>query len=168
MNPILLCAFLIAVSIVLAPASADAQGVGSDCELSYLTYHCDPGLECNSDLVCVCVSDAGCDDGVWCNGEESCWDGGCEAGEDVCLAGQTCDEDSQRCFTRCDGIADRDGDGVDSIDCGGADCDDSDPNRFPGNVEVCDEEAHDEDCDPMTIGNRDLDGDGYIDRRCGN
>lgn len=163
MNHILSCAFLIAVSIVLAPASAHAQGVGRDCVLSGLTYRCDPGLECSSDLVCVCVSHAGCDDGLFCNGEESCRGGRCEAGEDVCLATQTCDEASMRCFTRCH---DADGDGVDSAACGGADCDDSDPNRFPGNTEVCDEEGHDKDCNPHTFGSRDADGDGYVDTLC--
>ncbi len=177
MNRILSCAFLIAVSIVLAPASAHAQGVGRDCVLSGLTYQCDPGLECSSDLVCVCVSDAGCDDGLWCNGEESCRDGRCEAGRDVCAAAtHTCNEDLLLCRPRyrCldaagnPRVADADGDGVDAINCGGSDCDDTDPNRFPGNIEVCDTEHHDEDCDPLTFGSRDFDGDGYIDSACGN
>ncbi len=168
MNRILSCAFLIAVSILLAPASAHAQGVGRDCFLSGLTYRCDAGLECSSELVCVCVSDAGCDDGLWCNGEESCRDGRCEAGRGHCLATQGCDEDSRRCITDCSVAADRDGDGVDGIACGGSDCDDTDPNRFPGNTEVCDEEGHDEDCDPLTFGSRDSDGDGYVDMLCFN
>ena len=172
MKQIVSCAFLIAVSIVLATASARAQGVGRDCVLSGLTYRCDPGLECTSDLVCVCVSDAGCDDGLWCNGEESCRDGRCEAGRDVCLATQRCDEDALTCRAMCFDAAgnprvpDADGDGVDAIRCGGADCDDTDPNRFPGNTEVCDEEGHDEDCNPLTVGTRDFDGDGYVDAAC--
>ena len=56
---------------------------------------------------------------------------------------------------------DADGDGVDSIACGGSDCDDNDPNRFPGNVEVADGRGHDEDCDPRTHGGKDNDGDGF-------
>ena len=69
-----------------------------------------------------------------------------------------------RAQTNCDS----DGDGVDSIACGGADCDDSDPRRFPGNVEVCDAENLDEDCDSTTFGDRDADGDGYVDAACCN
>jgi len=61
-----------------------------------------------------------------------------------------------------------DGDGRDSIACGGDDCDDNDRNRYPGNAEVCDAEDHDEDCDATTFGNRDVDGDGHIDALCGN
>ena len=58
---------------------------------------------------------------------------------------------------------DVDGDGVYSIACGGSDCDDNDPNRFPGNLEVADAAGHDEDCDPTTHGGRDSDGDGFAD-----
>ena len=50
----------------------------------------------------------------------------------------------------------------------GQDCDDADANRFPGNLEVCDEGTHDEDCDPTTFGGVDRDGDGYLDARCCN
>lgn len=63
---------------------------------------------------------------------------------------------------------DCDGDGHDSLSSGGDDCDDSNPNRYPGNVEVCDAQDTDEDCDVSTFGNRDADGDGYIDAACMN
>jgi hypothetical protein len=63
---------------------------------------------------------------------------------------------------------DRDGDGRLSMECGGDDCDDSDPNRFPGNPEVCDTLHHDEDCDDTTYGFRDADGDGVADANCCN
>lgn len=60
---------------------------------------------------------------------------------------------------------DADGDAHASVEAGGDDCDDSDPNRFPGNVEVADTRGHDEDCDPATIGtDGDRDGDGFIDQ----
>ena len=63
---------------------------------------------------------------------------------------------------------DGDGDGHESIETGGDDCDDADPQRYPGNVEVCDVSGHDEDCDFSTFGNRDTDQDGFIDDACYN
>ncbi|WP_265571270.1 putative metal-binding motif-containing protein [Sphingomicrobium nitratireducens] len=57
---------------------------------------------------------------------------------------------------------DADGDGVEAIEAGGSDCDDTDSNRFPGNPEVADAEGHDEDCDVSTIGDVDQDNDGFI------
>lgn len=68
---------------------------------------------------------------------------------------------------------DTDGDGHVSVACDGApdgrggslhgdDCDDRDPNRYPGNTEVSDP-SHDEDCDLTTFGSLDRDKDGYLD-----
>jgi hypothetical protein len=90
--------------------------------------------------------------------------------------------------TRADAVTcanpDMDGDGHMAIACGGDDCDDNDPNRYPGNVEVCHydmtvpmtfrtDPTHDEDCDPTTYANPttrdgDHDGDGYVDHVCSN
>ncbi|MCZ7680956.1 MAG: putative metal-binding motif-containing protein [Sandaracinaceae bacterium] len=50
----------------------------------------------------------------------------------------------------------------------GDDCDDADPSRFAGAVEVCDAEGHDEDCDLTTLGATDVDGDGAISAACCN
>ncbi|MEZ4328831.1 MAG: putative metal-binding motif-containing protein [Polyangiales bacterium] len=105
-----------------------------------------------------------CDDGVFCNGVEVCGAMGCEAGEPPCTGG-TCVEASGICQSTC---VDADFDGHRDVACGGDDCDDADPNRFPSNVEVCDVANHDEDCDPRTFGFRDQDMDNYPDVACCN
>ena len=118
---------------------------------------------------------SGGDDGLFCNGEEACLPDdpaadirGCVPSVGpACIAGQTCDEDGDRCQTMCDVSGDADGDGHDSIDCGGDDCDDADELNYPGNVEVCDD--HDEDCDPTTLGiDGDGDSDGHLRLECCN
>ncbi len=69
------------------------------------------------------------------------------------------------------GIADpcdQDRDGHRSLACGGDDCDDGDPFRYPGNLERCDGTLgngrsaanHDEDCNPCTVSGPEPDGDG--------
>jgi len=63
---------------------------------------------------------------------------------------------------------DEDGDGFASYADGGDDCDDTDPDRYPGNAEVCDALGHDEDCDYTTGGFVDADGDGFSADRCYN
>jgi hypothetical protein len=81
--------------------------------------------------------------------------------------GGACTEAEKRC-----GAAgcrdDKDGDGRISVACGGDDCDDTDRRRYPGNPEVCDNNGLDEDCNFSTIGDRDADGDGFVDARCWN
>jgi hypothetical protein len=67
---------------------------------------------------------------------------------------------------------DRDGDGYNSADFGGDDCDDGEPTANPGALEVCDENGIDEDCNGLVNGDDpnatqaptwypDSDGDGY-------
>ena len=119
-----------------------------------------------------CESDADCDDGRFCTGQERCApddaradSSGCVDGTPPCLG--VCDEDIDECPV-CGAAADLDGDGHAAILCGGDDCDDDDPDRFPGNPEVCDVAAHDEDCDSTTFGERDQDRDGYFARACCN
>ncbi len=119
----------------------------------------------------ICQTNSDCSDGIYCNGAETCDPGNRSANANGCVAASRpctdrCDEALESCTTICGGNEDQDGDGVWSVSCGGADCDDNDPLRFPGNVEVCDANGRDEDCDPTTIGERDADGDGFVDASC--
>ena len=127
-----------------------------------------------------CKSDAGCSDGLFCNGVERCASNDPRADAFGCVRPTSgvqcplngiCDEATDRCLL-C-GDPDADGDGVNAANCGGADCDDGDPNRFPANTEICNVvngqyTDHDEDCDPTTIGRLDVDNDGETDFRCCN
>ncbi len=119
-----------------------------------------------------CASDVECNDGSYCNGDETCMVGdpnadvrGCLAGTPPCAAGSTCDEATDSCTSEC---PDADADGALDSACGGTDCDDTDPLRYPGNTEVCDPDDRDEDCDDRTFGVRDADGDGSPDVLCCN
>lgn len=116
-----------------------------------------------------CSTHADCDDDVFCNGAETCAGVGaggadalgCLSASDPCNGTQTCDEVANECQTQCGVAPDNDGDGRDAISCGGDDCDDGDPLRFPDNLETFDA-THDEDCDPATFGDTDVDGDGFV------
>lgn len=118
-------------------------------------------------------SDAYCSDGVYCNGTERCAPGnpaaderGCVPGAPPCREGERCNEVQDRCHTIACEVPDADGDGHTAIACGGDDCDDTDPDRSPSLTEICDAQGNDEDCDTSTVGDRDDDGDGFIDARC--
>ncbi|MFK7990078.1 MAG: MopE-related protein [Sandaracinaceae bacterium] len=122
------------------------------------------------DAANVCSTASECDDGLFCNGDESCDPDdpasdamGCVSGTAPCDA-DTCSEESDLCSCS----TDADEDGSIAIECGGDDCDDNDANRFPDNVEVCDAEGHDEDCDLSTFGDLDADEDGSISDTCCN
>ncbi|MFK7986362.1 MAG: putative metal-binding motif-containing protein [Sandaracinaceae bacterium] len=123
----------------------------------------------------LCADDMACDDGLFCNGMETCAPDneaadatGCVRSEPPCFAGQRCSETMMACESNCAVAPDADGDGVDALECGGADCDDTNPRRFPGAVEICDDADLDEDCDPTTFGDRDADEDGFVDAACCN
>lgn len=123
----------------------------------------DAGTDGGTDATTGCTESVECDDGMFCNGAETCDEGACAPGTSPC--DMACDEAADRCVS-CDVAPDMDGDGALSVECGGDDCNDSDPNVFPGNTEVCD--SDDEDCDPTTFGVRDMDGDGFVDAVCCN
>ncbi len=132
-----------------------------------------------------CLSSDECDDGLFCNGAEECVGGRrgisvlgitvfaepgrCRrAKRGPCVVKgvrSRCDDGARQCVRVCD---DADGDGHSAAACGGNDCDDADPGRYPGAVEVCDPAGKDEDCDPGTFGARDLDRDGAPDGSCCN
>ncbi|NOY89656.1 MAG: integrin [Deltaproteobacteria bacterium] len=108
-----------------------------------------------SDGGTVCSADSNCDDGLFCNGAERCLPDdpgagalGCVAPDDACLAGQSCDEGGRSCQTDCALNGDADGDGFDSVDCGGHDCDDAQSAINPDAAEVCDGNV-DNDCNGL-------------------
>ncbi|MHC9510692.1 putative metal-binding motif-containing protein [Kangiella sp. M94] len=121
-----------------------------------------------------CNTNADCSDGIFCNGEEVCrtdgryrvmspaGNGTCVPGEPPCESG-LCFEREKSCKKPCE---DKDGDGYKAMHCGGDDCDDNNPNRNPGNKEICDSQGIDEDCNPRTVGDLDADGDGYVSMQC--
>jgi alpha-tubulin suppressor-like RCC1 family protein len=172
-----------------APAELDTpvEGCGGDC--ASLGMVCDPASEtcveclddsgctaprrCTGSHVCVsscaCVSDADCDDGVFCNGAETCasdCEESCVAGTAVsCEAGERCDERMDACEAppECElprvWYRDSDEDGYgDPADARRAcmaptgyvarfgDCDDVDVLQSPGAGEACDGTI-DDDCD---------------------
>jgi hypothetical protein len=125
----------------------------------------------------ACSSNDECDDGVYCNGTETCTAGVCAPGVTSCDDGVACTVDA--CSTDLDVCThtapDMDGDGYGDAECvdrrgvpTGEDCDDADMRRAPGNVEVCDADDLDEDCNLATRGGRDDDGDGFEDATCCN
>lgn len=64
--------------------------------------------------------DEECNDDLFCNGEETCVAGACQAGTSPCVAGEACDEAANQCVTAC------------AID---TDCDDG---VFCNGMETCD------------------------------
>jgi hypothetical protein len=127
-----------------------------------------------SALAQICRTNKDCADILFCNGEELCMpqsrnanSKGCiQAIKRPCTGSNVCDESANMCRPAGPTPIDNDGDGVDSVASGGSDCDDSDATRYPGRYETCD--SKDDDCDDTTFGNKDSDGDGYIDVKCTN
>jgi alpha-tubulin suppressor-like RCC1 family protein len=124
----------------------------------------------------ACQDSASCSDGLRCNGIERCALGRCLPGEPPpCTAEHPCTEAEHAAATQgCDcRVPDYDVDNYPAAVCAGPgdlrDCDDSKREIYPRNVEVCDPTTDvDEDCDPTTYGQLDVDGDGEQDERCCN
>lgn len=123
-----------------------------------------------------CSTNADCDDRQPANGTEFCAGRArgldqkevraCRAGTPpACRPGTVYLEAERRCVGT---TRDEDGDGSQSLETGGDDCDDQDPGRYPGAPEICDLHGKDEDCDFTTVGSRDADGDGHVDQACFN
>ncbi len=123
-----------------------------------------------------CTSSANCDDGIFCNGTETCVATVCQPGtppscpDMVACTVDACDPRRDACSHT---APDVDHDNHGDANCAGADgladdCDDHDARRAPGNLEVCDVLGIDEDCDLTTRGGIDMDGDTFEDSRCCN
>lgn len=78
-------------------------------------------------LVTPCQTDPDCDDGLWCNGAETC-NGGCQAGTDPC-PGEDCDEVNDVCVPL---VCNDDG----TCDAG-EDCNNCSNDCFSGSGAVC-------------------------------
>ena len=115
--------------------------------------------------------------------EGGCLDADGDGYQDAACGGDDCNDSSalvnpgaeevcdNNVDDNCNGLIDEDclacdvdGDGYDSFDCGGADCDDLDPDVNPGASEICDD-GIDNNCDGEADENCtqcDIDGDGFM------
>ncbi len=157
------------LSLALAGACGDDDGSMEDAALPDAAMDAPP----------ECADDVDCDDGLFCNGAESCQAGrclfedapSCDDGVECTL--DLCDEELDACVAV---APDEDGDGARDAACVdadgmplGSDCDDTDADIHPGAVDVC-EDGVDADCDgtdtcdPVLNWAPDVDGDGYDQR----
>lgn len=69
-------------------------------ECVHESRECDAGLMCDPATGdCVeCLNDAHCDDGLFCNGEEVCVGNACVAGTNPCDVVEVCDEEADVCI----------------------------------------------------------------------
>ncbi len=143
--------------------------VGSDCDAlgaCCLDHQCTTGSSCDAvsngaagagnngpdaGTCKPCTSNAACDDGLYCNGQEQCYAGCCAPALDTpcdshsaCIL-DSCDEKSEKCSSKVVAAEDVDGDGHLAFGCtGGDDCNDADPTVYTGHAEAFD--GKDNDC----------------------
>lgn len=152
-----------------ADADADSEGSGGTGDTSASsasgtsagTAGTTTGTDTDGDS---CINDAQCDDGLFCTGVELCRPDmagadarGCISAAEPCEPPNVCSEAGEACLLPCEQDSDIDDDGFDSVECGGTDCDDTEPGVNPDATEDCD--AVDDDCDPLTLAGADGDGD---------
>ncbi|MBN8609901.1 MAG: putative metal-binding motif-containing protein, partial [Deltaproteobacteria bacterium] len=165
-------AIVFGLACALAASGCNCEGMTTEIDAGTL-----PDVPNLPDVLIECERDNDCDDGLFCNGTETCELGRCQTTPTECDDGldctvDSCSEDTRACLHE---VPDLDSDGYADARCIdergmplGNDCDDTDAARFPGNLEVCDDEGHDEDCDLDTRGGVDADSDGFEDIRCCN
>jgi Putative metal-binding motif len=125
-----------------------------------------------------CTTTADCDDGLYCNGLETCGaDKLCAAvppncDDSIACTVDSCSEEARNCQHK---ATDKDNDGYPDFFCRdardmplGLDCNDSNAQVNPGALEVCERLGTDEDCNTQTLGEVDLDRDGYESAQCFN
>jgi hypothetical protein len=76
-----------AYSYIVVPKGSAAACFGPASSCATVTPASGPGCSVNAD----------CDDGLFCNGAETCNSGTCQAGSDPCSVGETCNESTDTC-----------------------------------------------------------------------
>jgi cysteine-rich repeat protein len=147
--------------------SLDGSAVNPGPELDGSTSDADGGLQSPADSGdeppaknCETDRTIKCDDANRCNGKETCDPKstsadvrGCVPSSSpvTCMQDMTCDSNTGECSS-CTAKPDGDGDGANSIACGGLDCNDNDNGVAPGKPEKCNN--RDDDCDGMRDGTK--------------
>jgi MYXO-CTERM domain-containing protein len=136
--------------------TTDNQDLDED---GYVSDECFGGTDCDDDD--PAINPQTDQDG---DGFNACVD--CDDDADGVFPGATeiCGDAIDQNCNGSDLVGDVDGDGYDSLLCGGDDCDDADPNANPAGTDICD--GVDLDCDGVTVA-VDEDGDGFFDAKCG-